>query len=452
MADSLQRQQLVNQHETMHLEEILIKELKLDRREITRPEVPRTDASAAMTESKNTAAGGEGDTDGIRREDVPPNIVQPESHSEAVGHDDDTAAIDHVGDAGAADPDYGVNAASVATDGNHVRPKARLDTAGREAHTNEARPEKLDPVPSLQAGTNPSPRKVTKTATHKQRAANRKNAKRSTGPRSGAGKARSAMNSTRHGLCGQFHLISGENPQEFSKFKEEARAGLKPQGAVEESYCDRWTKDTWLLNRLDNVQSALLLKEESLDDMSLDDIFSYLESLHVLSGRAFDEIQKIEKLMHYPRARSDGNGPAMDQNKRDAGPISDADLAQIERGTELEALKTLFVKQLIPRASKMSSAPNKAWSAQTPAKIDRGQGESDGPSADEVINRMARAFSRNRESVALALRYRAKIERSRDNALHELQRFQAARHGQVVAVPEMVDVTVNFTGKEENRN
>ena len=288
-------------------------------------------------------------------------------------------------------------------------------------------------------------------ATRRQIAANRKNAKRSTGPRTGAGKARSAMNSARHGLLAQFHLIPGEDPQEFSKFAEEAGAVLKPQGAVEESYFDRWTKDTWLLNRLDNVQSALLLKEESLDDLSTDDIFSSLESLHVLSGRAFDKIQKIEKLMHEPRARSDGNKPAMDQNKRDAGSISDADMAEIERGAELESLKTLFIKHLNHRSSEMGLASNRAWSAQTPAKMDRGQGERDGPSADEVINRMARAFSRNRESVALALRYRAKIERSRDNALHELQRFQAARQGQVVAVPEMVDVNMNFTGKEENR-
>jgi len=290
-------------------------------------------------------------------------------------------------------------------------------------------------------------------ASKKQIAANRKNAKRSTGPRTSAGKAKSAMNSTRHGFLGQLPLIPGEDPQEFSNFAEGIRAVLKPEGAVEEYYFDRWTKDVWLLNRLDNVPSALLVKEESLDDLSLDDILNFLESLDPLSGRAFDKIQMIEKRMREQKARWDGDSQATDQNKRDAGSISDTqsarDMAELSRGAELESLQTVFLKHLIYRASKMGSASNKAWSAQTPAEADRPEGELDAPSTDDVINKMARAFSRNRVSIALALRYRAQIVRSRDNALHELQRFQAARQGQVVAVPEMVDVNVNFSGKED---
>ena len=47
-------------------------------------------------------------------------------------------------------------------------------------------------------------------------------------------------------------------------------------------------------------------------------------------------------------------------------------------------------------------------------------------------------------NVALALRYRSQLERSRNNALHELQRLQAARRGLVVAAAEVVDVNVSF--------
>jgi hypothetical protein len=107
-------------------------------------------------------------------------------------------------------------------------------------------------------------------ATKRQFEANRKNAKRSTGPRTDAGKINSAMNSTRHGLLGQFHLIAGEDPQEFSKFEEGVRADLKPDGAVEEYFADRFTKDAWLLDRLDDVESELLVNKESLDDLSID--------------------------------------------------------------------------------------------------------------------------------------------------------------------------------------
>jgi len=275
-------------------------------------------------------------------------------------------------------------------------------------------------------------------ATKKQIAANRKNAKRSTGPRTGAGKARSSMNSTRHGLLGKFHLIQDEDPQEFSKFEEGARAILKPEGEVEEYYVNRWIESAWRLNRLDNVISELLVKEESLADLSIEDVMNLIESMEPLSTRSFYQISEIEKRLNEPKAHSYGETQATAH-----------DVAELSRRAEVEFLQTIFLKHLIHRLSKMSSVPNKAWSAETPAETDRAGGERDAPSTEDAINAIARAFSRNPAAVALALRYRAKIERSLDNALHELQRLQAARKGQLVAAPEVVDVNVNSTGKEE---
>src|SRR5271163_1071821 len=103
-------------------------------------------------------------------------------------------------------------------------------------------------------------------ATKKQIAANRRNAKRSTGLRTRRGKAKSFVNSTRHGLLGQFGLIGGEDPEEFSKFERRIRADLKPEGTLEESLVDRIVKDTWWLNRHDNIEAALQENPESLDD------------------------------------------------------------------------------------------------------------------------------------------------------------------------------------------
>ena len=48
---------------------------------------------------------------------------------------------------------------------------------------------------------------------------------------------------------------------------------------VEENYVDRWIKDSWLLNRFDNVITALLVSSESLDDLSISEVFDHLKFL-----------------------------------------------------------------------------------------------------------------------------------------------------------------------------
>ncbi len=51
--------------------------------------------------------------------------------------------------------------------------------------------------------------------TRLQRRASRKNAKRSTGPQTIEGKARSSQNARKHGLFVRDTLLPGEDPQEF---------------------------------------------------------------------------------------------------------------------------------------------------------------------------------------------------------------------------------------------
>src|SRR5271163_2552714 len=135
-------------------------------------------------------------------------------------------------------------------------------------------------------------------ATKKQIAANRRNAGRSTGPRTVLGKAKSSMNSTRHGLLGQFVLIEGEDPEEFSRFEQGIRADLKPEGTLEESLVDRIVKDSWRLNRHDNIEAALQTNPESLDDNGLGETLNILRFFHDESGRRFDKFpQHVKSLI-----------------------------------------------------------------------------------------------------------------------------------------------------------
>jgi hypothetical protein len=284
-------------------------------------------------------------------------------------------------------------------------------------------------------------------ATKKRARSNGENAKRSTGPRARAGKWKSSTNSREQGLFREFHLIKGEDPEEFSKFEEGSRVVLKPENALEDYYFKRFIQDSCRVDRFDNVMSTMLVNKESVDDLSLDDLLKAIKLLNDEFIQAFDRIPAIDK---YLRAREASNRDqqATAQNTSEANSRWNTKSPHfvdfLTSGLELSAAKMSLAKNLNDRLRRAHPATNKAQNTPADGKTDGAESESGAP-----LNLMAQNFSRRREAVALLLRWRGQIARSRDNALHELQRLQAARRGQFVAAPEMVDVNVNITGKEE---
>jgi hypothetical protein len=87
-------------------------------------------------------------------------------------------------------------------------------------------------------------------ATEKQIAANRKNAQKSTGPRTPEGKARSAMNAVKHGLSSHCcRPLPGEDLAEFNAHQEEMLFELDPDGVMESFLAERIIRLSWLLMR-----------------------------------------------------------------------------------------------------------------------------------------------------------------------------------------------------------
>src|ERR1044071_8035184 len=80
-------------------------------------------------------------------------------------------------------------------------------------------------------------------ATEKQAAANRRNAQRSTGPRTDRGKARAAMNNIKHGAYAQSEIIPGED--------------LAEREALAEAYMERFAPET--IDQLHLVQVLIRL-------------------------------------------------------------------------------------------------------------------------------------------------------------------------------------------------
>src|SRR5205814_2305240 len=81
-------------------------------------------------------------------------------------------------------------------------------------------------------------------------AANRRNARRSTGPRTVAGKHRSSRNATSHGVFCRDLVLPGESHEEFRAYRDAFLLRLNPQDVLELLIVDRIVAASWKLRRL----------------------------------------------------------------------------------------------------------------------------------------------------------------------------------------------------------
>ena len=87
--------------------------------------------------------------------------------------------------------------------------------------------------------------------------ANRRNARRSTGPRTLVGKARSSKNAFRHGLLSKNVLLPDEDAEKFGAFRDNITTRLDPQGEVEHLLVDKIVMSAWRLGRVYRLEASL---------------------------------------------------------------------------------------------------------------------------------------------------------------------------------------------------
>ena len=87
--------------------------------------------------------------------------------------------------------------------------------------------------------------------------ANRRNAAKSTGPRTTNGKARSSRNATTHGLYCQHLVLPGESQHLFQTLREAWLLRLSPQDVLELLIVDRIVAAAWKLQRLQAAESLI---------------------------------------------------------------------------------------------------------------------------------------------------------------------------------------------------
>ena len=89
-------------------------------------------------------------------------------------------------------------------------------------------------------------------------AANRKNARSSTGPNTARGKSIAARNATRHGLLSTRLLLDDEDSSEFQRLLDELMESLRPVGSLERLLLERIAVTVWRQRRLVHAETASL--------------------------------------------------------------------------------------------------------------------------------------------------------------------------------------------------
>jgi hypothetical protein len=100
----------------------------------------------------------------------------------------------------------------------------------------------------------------------KRLAANRANAKRSTGPRTESGRSMVSLNAVRHGLAGRAAVLPHEDLAAHAAFCHQLIAEFAPANAIERTLAEAIANDLWRLNRAGAIENNMLAVGQLEDD------------------------------------------------------------------------------------------------------------------------------------------------------------------------------------------
>jgi hypothetical protein len=95
----------------------------------------------------------------------------------------------------------------------------------------------------------------------KKAQSNRRNALKSTGPKTPEGKAAVRLNALKHGLLARETLLPGEDEEALRELDERLRYELQPVGELENLLVDRIIASYWRLRRLGRVEAGIFAWE-----------------------------------------------------------------------------------------------------------------------------------------------------------------------------------------------
>ena len=179
-------------------------------------------------------------------------------------------------------------------------------------------------------------------ATQEQIDANRRNAQKSTGPRTPEGKAKSRRNGLQHGLTAKTCMLEDEDPEALVDLLNEIREKFNPQDTDEDFLIERMAKARFKYNRIMPIEAAIYNLRLSVDRTpkeitealgvngqhawaymrdanggnALSKLARYETSLLREYDRSRQELEKLQKI----RAARPTPPPITDELRREANP------------------------------------------------------------------------------------------------------------------------------------
>lgn len=292
-----------------------------------------------------------------------------------------------------------------------------------------------------------------KRVSEKQLAANRRNALKSTGPRTLVGRDTSKMNALKHGILSRQVLVAGrhyrENQDELEALHQRLWQQLQPEGPMEEMLLDQIVTAHWRLRRAliaESGEIALSVDSgQSRRSRGPSPAVQWLQ-WHAL-GDAYSAMQKS----------STGNAILIDfleelrKSVQADGGLTEKALQVLasrfggQPNSLTRSLESLRLK--LAAESVESKEPQQALT-ETLAFIDRKisvlrcfleRCVEDEDQEDE--SRQAAAVLPSADVLDKILRYETKLERQMYRAMAQLERVQRMRQGEAIPAPLSVEVT-----------
>jgi len=94
----------------------------------------------------------------------------------------------------------------------------------------------------------------------KRHAANQRNSQKSSGPKTEAGKAASAMNAMKRGLFSPKNLLPGESAEEYEAFRDALRQQLRPRDSFEDHLLEQYIPVAWRLRGLPEIEALVFAR------------------------------------------------------------------------------------------------------------------------------------------------------------------------------------------------
>ena len=166
--------------------------------------------------------------------------------------------------------------------------------------------------------------------------ASRLNSALSTGPATEAGKARSALNSVRHGLSGRtFFLLPDEDPAEFRQHEAELVAAFRPRDHAEREAVLAVVRVMWREIRGDRLEAQVLgdlfaaerISDQSQREAARAAAFRQLATLLRYQARIGRELDAARASLHALRQRRLGAAAAV---RSEPEPVPPADAVPVQ--------------------------------------------------------------------------------------------------------------------------